>query len=129
MDYEDEDEDEREENTNENSEEQDIELKEAENIDPGEINDIIEDEANPNEHQDAGEHQEDDGDHQESEENIGIEELSGEESGVPSESETYEPLDPPDNESDTGDVESGPSNLDAEQEEELMRSEPRRSTR
>ena len=39
---------------------------------------------------------------------------------VPSESETYEPLDPPDNESDAGDVESGPSNLDAEQEEELM---------
>ena len=48
---------------------------------------------------------------------------------MPSESETYEPLDPPDNESDTGDVESGPSNLDAEQEEELMRSEPRRLTR
>ena len=62
-------------------------------------------------------------------ENIGIEELSGEEPRVPSESETYEPLDPPDNESDAGDVESGPSNLDAEQEEELMRSEPRRSTR
>ena len=69
-------------------------------------------------------------DHQESEENIEIEELSGEEPGVPSkESETYEPLDPPDNESDAGDVESGPSNLDAEQEEELMRSKPRRSTR
>ena len=44
-------------------------------------------------------------------------------------SDTYEPLDPPDNESDAGDVESGPSNLDAEQEEELMISEPRRSTR
>ena len=112
------------------SEEQDIELEEAENIDPGEIDDIIDDEANPNEHQDAGVHQEDDGDHQESEENIGIEELSGEEPGVPSEeSETYEPLDPPDNESDAGDVESGPSNLDAEQEEELMISEPRRLTR
>ena len=75
-------------------------------------------------------HQEDDGDHQESEENILIEELSREEPGVPSEeSETYEPLDPPDNKSDAGDVESGPSNLDAEQEEELMISEPRRSTR
>ena len=75
-------------------------------------------------------HQEDDGDHQESKENIGIEELSREEPGVPSEdSETSEPLDPPDNESDAGDVESGPSNLDAEQEEELMISEPRRSTR
>ena len=49
---------------------------------------------------------------------------------MPSEdSETSEPLDPPDNESDAGDVESGPSNLDAEQEEELMISEPRRSTR
>ena len=57
----------------EDSEEQDIELEEATNIDPGEIDDIIEDEANPNEHQGAGEHQEDDGDHQESEENIGIE--------------------------------------------------------
>ena len=56
-------------------------------------------------------HQEDDGDHQEREENIGIEELSGEEPGVPSESETYEPLDPPDNESDAADVKSGPSNL------------------
>ena len=85
VDYEDEDkdEDEREENTDEDeeyedSEEQDIELEEAENIDPGEIDDIIEDEANPNENQDAGEHQEDDGDHQESEANIGIEELSGE---------------------------------------------------
>ena len=135
VDYEDEDEDEREENADEDeeyedSEEQDIELEEAKNIDPGEIDDIIDDEANPNEHQDAGVHQEDDGDHQESEENIGIEELSGEEPGVPSEeSETYEPLDPPDNESDAGDVESGPSNLDAEQEEELMISEPRRSTR
>ena len=74
-------------------------------------------------------HQEDDGDHQESEENIGIEELSREEPGVPSESETYEPPDPPDNESGAGDVESGPSNLDAEQEEELMISEPRRLTR
>ena len=105
------------------------ELKEAENIDPGEIDNIIDDEANPNEHQDAGVHQEDDGDHQESEENIGIEELSRGEPGVPSESETYEPLDPPDNESDAGDVESGPSNLDAEQEEELMISEPRRLTR
>ena len=128
------DEDECEENADEDeeyedSEEQDIELEEAKNIDPGEIDDIIEDEANPNEHQDAGEHQEDDGDHQESKENIGIEELSGEEPRVPSESETYEPLDPPDNESDAGDVESGPSNLDAEQEEELMRSKPRRSTR
>ena len=135
VDYEDEDEDEREENADEdeeyeNSEEQDIELEEAENIDPGEIDDIIDDEANPNEHQDAGVHQEDDGDHQESKENIGIEELSGVEPGVPSEeSETYEPLDPPDNESDAGVVESGPSNLDAEQEEELMISEPRRSTR
>ena len=135
VDYEDEDEDEREENADEDeeyedSEEQDIELEEAENIDPGEIDDIIDDEANPNEHQDAGVHQEDDGDHQESEENIGIEELSREEPGVPSkESETYEPLDPPDNESDAGDIESGPSNLDAEQEEELMISEPRRSTR
>ena len=125
VDYEDEDEDDE----YEDSEEQDIELEEAENIDPGEINDIIEEEAHPNEHQDAGDHQEDDGDHQESEENIGIEELSGEEPGVPSKSETYEPLDPPDNESDAGDIESGPSNLDAEQEEELMRSEPRRSTR
>ena len=48
---------------------------------------------------------------------------------MPSESETYEPLDPPDNESDAGDIESGPSNLDSEQEEELMRSEPRRLTR
>ena len=101
VDYEDEDEDEREENADEDeeyedSEEQDIELEEAENIDPGEIDDIIDNEANPNEHQDAGVHQEDDGDHQESEENIGIEELSGEEPGVPSEeSETYEPLDPP----------------------------------
>ena len=90
VDYEDEDEEECEENADEDeeyedSEEQDIELEEAENIDPGEINDIIEDEANPNEHQDAGEHQEDDGDHQESEENIGIEELSGEEPGVPPE--------------------------------------------
>ena len=99
----------------------DIELEEAATIDPGEIDDINEDEANPNEHQ------EDDGDHQESKENIEIEELSGEEPGVPSESETYEPLDPPDSESDTGDVESGRSNLDAEQEEELMRREPRRS--
>ena len=130
VDYEDEDEDEDEceENANEDeeyedSEEQDIELKEAKNIDPREIDDIIDNEANPNQHQDAGVHQEDDGDHQESEENIGIEE-SGEEPGVPSESETYEPLDPPDNESDAGDVESGPSNLDAEQEEELMISEP-----
>ena len=33
------------------------------------------------------------------------------------------------NYSDAGDVESGPSNLDAEQEEELMISEPRRLTR
>ena len=136
VDYEDEDadEDKRKENADEDeeykdSEDQDIELKEATSIDPGEIDDIIEDEANPNEHQDAGEHQEDDGDHQESKENIGIEDLSGEEPGVPSKSETYEPPDPPDNESDTGYVESGPSNLDAEQEEELMRSEPRRSTR
>ena len=134
MDYEYEDEDEREENADEDeeyedSEEQDIELEEAKNIDPGVIDDIIDDEANPNEHQDAGVHQEDDGDHQESEENIGIEELSREEPGVPSESETYEPLDPPDNKSDAGDIESGPSNLDAEQEEELMMSEPRRSTR
>ena len=133
-DYEDEDEDKCEENANEDkeyedSEEQDIELEEAANIDPREIDDIIEDEANPNEHQDAGEHHKDYGDHQESEENIGIEELSGEEPGVHSESETYEPLDPPDNESNAGDVESGPSNLDAEQEAEPMRSEPRRSTR
>ena len=108
VDYEDEDEDECEENADEDeeyedSEEQDIELEEAATIDPGEINDIIKVEANPNEHQDAGEHQEDDGDHQESKENIGIEELSGEEPGVPSESETFEPLDPPDNESDTRD--------------------------
>ena len=118
VDYEDEDADEdkeeREENANEDeeyedSEDQDIELEEAASIDPREINDIIEDEANPNKHQD-------DGDHQESEENIGIEELSGEEPGVPSESETFEPLDPPDNESNTGDVESGPSNLDEDQE-------------
>ena len=108
VDYEDEDadEDEHEENTNEDeeyedSEDQDIELEEAASIDPREIDDIIEDEANPNKHQDAREHQEDDGDHQESEENIGIEELSGEEPGVPSKSETYEQLDPPDNESDT----------------------------
>ena len=91
VDYE--DEDEREENADEDeeyedSEEQDIELEEAENIDPREIDDINEDEANPNEHQDAGEHQEDDGDHQERKENIGIEELSGEEPRVPSESET-----------------------------------------
>ena len=49
---------------------------------------------------------------------------------MPSKSETYEPLDPPDNESDTGAVESGPSNLDEEeQEEELEKSKPRRSTR
>ena len=133
VDYE--DEDEREENADvdeeyKDSEEQDIELEEAENIDPGEIDDILDNEANPNEHQDAGVHQEDDRDHQESEENIEIEELSGEEPGVPSKgSETYEPLDPPDSESDAGDVESGPSNLDAKQEEELMISEPRRSTR
>ena len=58
VDYEDEDEDEREENADEDeeyedSEEQDIELKEAENIDPGEIDDIIDDEANPNEHQEC----------------------------------------------------------------------------
>ena len=94
VDYEDEDaeedEDEREENADEDeeyedSEDQDIELEEAATIDPGGIDDIIEDEANPNEHQDAGEHQEDDGDHQESEENLGIEELSREESGVPCE--------------------------------------------
>ena len=40
------------------------------------------------------------------------------------------PLDPPDNESGTGAVKSGPPNLDAEeQEEELEKSEPRRSTR
>ena len=81
VDYEDEDEDECKENADEDeeyedSEEQDIELEEAENIDPGEIDDIIEDEANPNKHQDAGEHQEDDGDYQESEENIGIEEIA-----------------------------------------------------
>ena len=130
VDYEDEDEDEHEENADkdeeyEDSEEQNIELEEAENIDPGEIDDIIDDEANPSEHQDAGVHQEDDRDHQESEENIGIEELSGEEPSVPSkDSETYEPLDPPDNESDAGDVESGPSHLDAEQEEELEKSKP-----
>ena len=118
VDYEDEDadEDEHKENTDkdeqyEDSEDQDIELEEATSIDPGEIDDIIEDEANPNEHQD-------DRDHQESEENTGIKELSREEPGVPSKSETYEPLDPPDNELDTGDVESGPSNLDEEQEEE-----------
>ena len=48
---------------------------------------------------------------------------------MPSESETYEPLDPPDNESDTSAVKSGPSNLDEEeQEEELEKSEPRRTT-
>ena len=47
---------------------------------------------------------------------------------MPSESETYEPLDPPDNESNTGAVDSGPSNLDEEQEEELEKSKPRRST-
>ena len=133
VDYEDEDEDKKEnadkDEEYEDSEEQDIELEEAKNIDPREIDDIIDNEANPNEPQDAGVHQEDDRDHQESEENIGIEELSGEEPGVPSESETYEPLDPPDNKSDASDVESGPSNLDAEQEEELMISEPRRSTR
>ena len=89
VDYEDEDEDECEENANEDkeykdSEDQDIELEEAASIYPGEINDIIdcEDEANPNEHQDAGEHQEDDGDHQESKENIGIEELSGSQSAL-----------------------------------------------
>ena len=93
VDYEDEDEneDKREENADEDeeyedSEEQDIELEEAENIDPGEIDDIIDYEANPNEHKDASAHQEDDGDHQESEENIGIEELSGEEPRVPSRS-------------------------------------------
>ena len=49
------DEDECEENANEDeeykdSEEQDIELEEAANIDPREINDITEEEANPNEH-------------------------------------------------------------------------------
>ena len=172
MDYEDEDkpqENADEDEEYEDSEEQDIELEEAKNIDPGEIDDIIEHEANPNDHQDASEYQEDDGDHQESEENIGIEELSGEEPGgeiddiieyeansnehqddgdhqeseenigikelsreepgVPSKSETYEPLDQPDNESDAGDIKSGLSNLDAEQEVELMRSEPRRLTR
>ena len=63
-------------------------------------------------------------------ENTAIKELSGAEPGVPSKSETYEPLDPPDNESNTGAVKSGPSNLDAEeQEEELEKSKPRRSTR
>ena len=51
VDYE--DEDECKENANEDeeyedSEEQDIALKEAATIDPGEIDDIIEDEANPN---------------------------------------------------------------------------------
>ena len=107
----------------EDYEEQDVELEEAANIDPVEIDDIIEDEANPNKHQD-------DGDHQESEENTEIKELRGSEPVVPSESETHVPLDPPHNESDTGAVESGPSNLDAEeQEEELEKSKPRRSTR
>ena len=126
MDYEDEDEceeDANEDKENEDNEEQGIEFEEAANIDPGETDDIIEDEANSNEHQD-------DGDHQESEENIRIKELSREEPGVPSESETYELLDPPDNESDTSAVESGPSNLDEEeQEEELEKSQPRMSTR
>ena len=86
------------------NEEQDEELEEATSIDPGEIDDIIEDEANLNEHQD-------DGDHQESKENTGIKELSGAEPRVPSESETSEPLDPPENESNTSAVKSGPSNL------------------
>ena len=129
VDYQDEGADEHKENADEDdeykdNEEQDIELEEATSIDPGEIDDIIEDEANPSEHQD-------DGDHQESEENTVIKELSSvAEPGVPSESETYEPLDPPDNESDTGAVQSGPSNLDEEeQEDELEKSEPRRSTR
>ena len=128
MDYEDEDKDKHEEDANKNeeygdNEEHDIELEEATNIDLGEIDDIIEDEANPNEHQD-------DRDHQEREENTGIKEPSRAEPGVPTKSETYEPLDPPDNESDTSAVESVPSNLDdEEQEEELEKSEPRRSTR
>ena len=39
---------------------------------------------------------------------------------MPSESETYVPLDPPDNESNTGDVESGPSKQDAEEQEEEL---------
>ena len=113
VDYEDEGEVELEEDANENeeyedNEEQDEELKEATSIDPGEIKDIIEDEANPNKHQD-------DGDHQESKENTGIKVLSGAEPGVPSESETYEPLDPPDNKSDTGAVKSAPTNLDEEE--------------
>ena len=42
----------------EDNDEQDVELEEAASIDPGEIDDIIEDEANPNEHQDDGDHQE-----------------------------------------------------------------------
>ena len=90
VDYEDEDECEEyadEDEEYEDNEEQDIELEEAINLDPREIDDIIEDEANPNEHQD-------DGDHQESEENTEIEELNESEPGVPSESETYVPLDP-----------------------------------
>ena len=128
MDYEDEDTDECEEDADEDgeyedNEEQDIELEEAANIDPGEINDIIEDEPNPKNHQD-------DGDHQESEENTEIKEQSESKPGVPSESETYVPLDPPNNESNTSAVESGPSEQDEEeQEEELEKSEPRRSTR
>ena len=127
VDYEDEDEDKCEEDADEDkeyedNEEQDVELEEATNIDPREIDDIIEDEAIPNEHQD-------DGDHQEIEENTEIRELSESKPGVPFKSETYVPLDPPDNESDTGAVKSGPSNLDVEeQEEELEKSEPRRST-
>ena len=86
VDYEDEDADEDkckenadEDEEYEDSEDQDIELKEATSIDPREIDDIIEDEANPNEHQNAGEHQE-------SEENIKIEELSESKPGEPSES-------------------------------------------
>ena len=68
VDYEDEDEHEEgadEDKECEDNEEQDVELEEATNIDPGEIDDIIEDEANPNEHQD-------DRDHQESKENTEI---------------------------------------------------------
>ena len=61
VDYEDEDEhdeDADEDKEYEDNGEQDEELEEATSIDPREINDVIEDEANPNEHQDDGDHQE-----------------------------------------------------------------------
>ena len=105
-------EDEREENLNEDEEYEDNEEQDIE---------LIDDEANPIKHQDARVHQ--------SEENTEIEELSKSEPGEPSESGTYVPLEPPDNESDDGAIESGPSKLDEEQEEELEKSKPRRSTR